>query len=198
MSLPFWNPSRDGQIVNPKDGTKTAQFFQWLNALYSYLNGNLGSGYSGTVTLIKLTPTGANGHITFLNQQKEIALRLPQVIMPTEHFLLEGMYARQIRIPAHTAFVGRRHKKMHYFMCLAGGAWVCGDSDKPINIHSGMLLMCRPGSQRIGVTYADTIFVTVHRTEEDQLQNIEDDCVEFDSTNQYGVGNLPLNRLEEL
>lgn len=129
---------------------------------------------------------------------KELAQELPQVVMPTKHFLVDGMYARQILIPAHTAFVGRRHKKQHYFMVLAGGAWVTGPDDKPVNLRPGMLLMCMPDTQRMGVTYADTIFVTVHRTDQDQLKNIEDDCVEFDSTNRYGVGNEILERLPEV
>jgi hypothetical protein len=127
---------------------------------------------------------------------KEFTLHLPMVVMPTRHFLLEGMYARQILIPAGTAFVGRLHKKFHYFLCLAGGAWVQGD-ERQINIKAGMLLLCAPGSQRIGVTYADTIFVTIHRTEETLLKNIEDDCVEFSSTGRYGVGNEILEYLPE-
>ena len=132
-----------------------------------------------------------------VEQLKQLAKYAPQVEMRTEHFLCDGMYGRQIKIPEGTAFVGRQHKKFHYFMCLKGGAWVTDGSGPPVNIHEGMMFLCRPGNQRVGVTYADTIFVTVHRTDETVLKNIEDDCVEFDSTNQYGVGNLPLQRLPE-
>jgi quercetin dioxygenase-like cupin family protein len=130
-----------------------------------------------------------------IQEIKRLSADLPMVVMPTQHFLVDGMYARQIMIPAGTAFVGRRHKKFHYFLVLRGGAWVTGEDDKPHNLQPGMLLMCAPGSQRVGVTYADTIFVTVHRTDETMLKNIEDDCVEFDSTNRYGVGNEILQRL---
>ena len=132
-----------------------------------------------------------------IQKLKILARDLPQVVMPTQHFLVDGMYARQIRIPAHTAFVGRKHKKFHYFICAAGGAWVTNSSGKPVHIRPGMLLMCGPGAQRVGVTYDDTIFITVHQTEESQLKNIEDDCVEFDSTNRYGVGNEILQILPE-
>jgi quercetin dioxygenase-like cupin family protein len=128
---------------------------------------------------------------------KAAAQNLPQVVMPTKHFLVDGMYLRQILIPAGTAFVGRKHRKMHYFMVLRGGAWVTGDDEKPHNLQPGMVLLCKPGAQRVGVTYEDTIFVTVHRTEETLLKNIEDDCVEFDSTSRYGVGNEILQCLPE-
>jgi hypothetical protein len=120
---------------------------------------------------------------------KTLAQDLPQVVMPTKHFLVDGMYARQIMIPSGTAFVGRRHKKFHYFLVLRGGAWVTGEHGELCNLQPGMLLLCGPGCQRVGVTYADTIFVTIHRTDEELLKNIEDDCVEYDSTSRYGVGN---------
>jgi quercetin dioxygenase-like cupin family protein len=124
-----------------------------------------------------------------IQQIKRLAHDLPQVTMPTKHFLVDGMYARQIMIPSGTAFVGRRHKKFHYFLVLRGGAWTTGEDGELHNLQPGMLLLCSPGCQRVGVTYADTIFVTVHRTDEDLLKNIEDDCVEYDSTSRYGVGN---------
>lgn len=127
---------------------------------------------------------------------KTKAAAMPQVEMPTKHFLVDGMYLRQIRIPEGTMFMGRKHKKFHFFLCLAGGAWVESDSG-PVNIKAGMVLLCNPGSQRIGITYADTVFATVHRTEETMLKNIEDDCVEFDSGHRYGTGNEILQTLPE-
>ena len=120
---------------------------------------------------------------------KAAVKNVPQVVMPTRHFLVEGMYARQILIPAHTAFVGRKHKKPHYFMCLAGGAMVTADDGSIHNVRAGMVLMSALGTQRIGVTYADTVFVGIFRTDETDLAKIEDDLVEFDPTARYGVGN---------
>jgi quercetin dioxygenase-like cupin family protein len=132
-----------------------------------------------------------------IQEIKEASRNLPQVTMPTKHFLVDGMYARQILIPSGTFFVGRRHKKVHYFMILTGGAWVTGDDGKPHNLKAGMLFMCLPDTQRMGLTYEDTVFVTVHRTDETLLKNIEDDCVEYDSTNRYGTGNEILQVLEK-
>ena len=63
------------------------------------------------------------------------------------------------------------------------------------NFKPGMVFLCQPGAQRVGLTYEDTVFVTVHRSDETMLKNIEDDCVEYDSTSRYGVGNEILQRL---
>lgn len=122
---------------------------------------------------------------------------VPQVVMPTKHFLVDGMYARQILIPAGTAFVGRKHVKQHYFMCLKGGAMITLPDGAIHNLRAGMLLICEPDSQRLGLTYEDTIFVTVHRTSKTILKEIEDDCVEYDPTSRYGVGNEILELLPE-
>jgi hypothetical protein len=125
--------------------------------------------------------------------------KVPQVQMPTCHWLLEGMYCRQILIPEGTVFVGRVHKKPHYFMCLKGSAAISTE-DGLQEIRAGNVLMAPPGMKRIGITHEDTIFVTVHRTEATNMQDIADDLVEFDLRGRYGVNNeiLPLLLKENL
>lgn len=127
---------------------------------------------------------------------KRISRVLPQMKLETRHFLCDGMYTRQILIPAGTAFVGRKQRKQHYFMCLAGGAWIIGPDEKPINVRAGMVLIGSTGEARIGLTYLDTVFATVHRTEQTDLDTIVNECTEFDPDCEYGVGNEPLQRME--
>lgn len=126
----------------------------------------------------------------------EIVKHIPQVPMPTKSFLLEGMYLRQCCIPAGTAFVGRKHKKPHYFICAKGEAQITTDNGIEL-IRAGMVLMVAPGSHRAGVTVEDTVFITIHRTEETDLAAIEDDLVTFDSRARYGVNNEILPLLEK-
>lgn len=126
----------------------------------------------------------------------DIMRHYPQVKMPTQHFLLDGIYVRQIFIPAGTAFVGRVHKKQHYFMVLKGSAAVTTESG-PTILQAGMVLMSGPGTRRAGVTAEDCIFCSIHRTEATCLADIEEDLVEFDPTSRYGVGNEILPPLVE-
>lgn len=123
----------------------------------------------------------------------DVARGLPQVSLPTMSFLLEGMYLRQCLIPAGTAFVGREHKKPHYFICARGSAQVTTAEGIKL-LTSGMVLMVEPGHKRAGVTCEDTVFITVHRTEATNLSEIEDDLVVFDPHSRFGEGNklLPL------
>lgn len=121
---------------------------------------------------------------------QEACRPLPQVTMPTRHFLLEGMYLRQILIPAGTLFIGRVHKKPHYFLVLAGAAQVTTDEGFAV-LRAGMVLMSPPGVKRAGITIQDTIFATIHRTEATRLEDIEGDLTEYDPAGRYGVGNEP-------
>lgn len=124
---------------------------------------------------------------------KEFARELPQVEIPTEHFLLDGMYVRQTFIPGGTAFVGRRHKKNHFFMCLKGSARITLD-DQVVTIRAGMTLLCLAGTKRGGLCLEDCVFAGVFRTDCTNLQDIENDLSEYDPTGRYGLGNkiLPL------
>lgn len=136
----------------------------------------------------------------FLNEKiealVEVTRHLPQTKLPTQSFLLEGMYLRQCCIPAGTAFVGREHKKPHYFICAKGEAQITTETGISL-ISSGMILMVAPGMKRAGVTTEDTVFITVHRTEETDLAAIEDDIAVFDSRARFGLNNELLPDLLE-
>jgi hypothetical protein len=113
---------------------------------------------------------------------------LPQVEIPTEHFLCEGIYVRQTFIKAHTVFVGKRHKRAHFFMCLKGSAQITYEGGIK-TIVAGMTLMCGPGVQRTGITLEDTVFAGVYRTDQTEISKIAEEITEFDPEGRYDVGN---------
>jgi hypothetical protein len=123
----------------------------------------------------------------------EVGRQLPQVPLPTKSFLLEGMYLRQCAIPAGTCFVGRVHKVPHYFLITKGSCGIHTPEGIKV-IRAGMVFMSDPGVQRVGVTYEDCIFATIHRTEATNLKDIEDDMVEFSPVSRFGVGNEMLQK----
>jgi len=119
---------------------------------------------------------------------KAAAVNLPQTEIPTQHFLLDGMYVRQTFIKAGTIFVGRVHRKPHFFMCIKGVAEVTMD-EEVVRLCAGMTLMCTPGTRRAGITLEDTVFAGVFRTDKTDLKEIEEELTEFDPTCRFGVGN---------
>jgi hypothetical protein len=122
---------------------------------------------------------------------KEACVDLPQTELPTQHFFLDGMYLRQCCIKAGTVFVGRVHKKDHFFIILKGSAEVTMD-EKVVRMTAGMVFICPPGTRRAGVTLEDTVFAGVIRTDKTDLAEIEEDLSVYDPTARFGVGNVML------
>jgi hypothetical protein len=122
---------------------------------------------------------------------KEACVDLPQTELPTQHFFLDGMYLRQCFIPKGTVFVGRVHKKDHFFIIMKGSAEVTMD-EKVVLMKAGMVFICPPGTRRAGITLEDTVFAGVIRTDKTDLAEIEEDLAVYDPTARFGVGNQML------
>jgi hypothetical protein len=112
----------------------------------------------------------------------------PQIEMPTDHWLILGMYARRILIPAQTVFVGRVHKKPHFFITAMGVATISTD-DGFQRVNAPSILCVAPGTKRVGVAHTDCVFITVHRTDETDLKAIAEDLVEYDPRARYDEAN---------
>lgn len=100
-------------------------------------------------------------------------LQHEQVEIPIEHRFVNGMYAREITIPAGTLLTGRVHKFGYVDIMLSGDITVATpDGVKRLtgsNVMEGI-----PGRKRAGYAHEDTRWITVHRTEETDSEGIED------------------------
>lgn len=123
-----------------------------------------------------------------IQRLKEACVDLPQTELPTQHFFLDGMYLRQCFIPAGTVFVGRVHKKDHFFMVLKGSSQVTMD-ERVVTMKAGMVFLCPPGTRRAGLTLEDCVFAGVIRTDKTDIAEIEEDLSVYDPTARFGVGN---------
>jgi len=59
-------PPRSFPVLNESGGF-TSNWVGWFQKLTAALNGNINSGFSGTITTAKLTNTGATGSMVFKN-----------------------------------------------------------------------------------------------------------------------------------
>lgn len=113
---------------------------------------------------------------------------LPQVELPTEHFFANGMYARRLTIPKDSVIVGKAHKHEHLFMLMYGdlSVWVDGEIQR---LKPGDTFVSSPGIKRVGLAHADSMCVTIHRTDSRDLEEIEAEIIVaepgafFDSAN---------------
>lgn len=128
---------------------------------------------------------------------QKLLANLPQVDMPTRHWLINGMYGRLIFIPAGTAYVGRVHKTDHFFIILHGRSTMTTD-DGPQSLEGPMILEVKAGSKRAGIAHTDCFFIAIHRTDKTNLEDIAKDLVEEDPTGRYDIYNHVKPLLEDL
>jgi len=108
-------------------------------------------------------------------------VKLPQDEVITEHYFSEGMYCRKVFRKAGTLIVGKVHKKPHFFLCAKGEiiAW----SEKGMrNLKAGDVIESLPGTKRVTLAVEDSIGITFHKTDKTDLNEIEQELVEYDET----------------
>lgn len=94
--------------------------------------------------------------------------------MPLRHSFADGCYVREIFIPKGMIYVGKIHKFSHPRFLLAGTLLVCTESGGAEYMRAPSYMITPAGTKRIGVALEDTIIVTVHVTDETDIDKIED------------------------
>jgi quercetin dioxygenase-like cupin family protein len=115
-------------------------------------------------------------------------VKMPQAELKTEHFFVPGMYCRRVFRPAGTLIVGKVHKQPHFFLCASGEiiAWTESGMKK---LSAGDVVECQPGTKRVTLATTDSVGITIHKTEETDLDKIETELVEPDETALFDSGN---------
>lgn len=126
-----------------------------------------------------ITPTdaaallGDRQSLDAVRRLERALLQLPQVDLPTEHIMHGGLSARTITIPAGTVLTGALTRLDN--VCV-----VCGDitvtTDDGVRRLTGVhVIPASAGAKRAGVAHADTTWVTLHRTDLQGAEAIEDE-----------------------
>lgn len=102
-------------------------------------------------------------------------LAMPQVHIPVEHRFAEeeGLYAREIVIPAGTLMTGRVHKHQHVSIMISGDMTVLTETGMQ-RVSGYHCWICPPGTKRVGYAHKETRWITIHHTEHMQAEGIED------------------------
>lgn len=102
------------------------------------------------------------------------------VTLHVEHTIAGGVYCRQLEIPAGTVLTGHIHRREHIAMVVKGVIDVYDGDGPPKTLRAPCIFVSQPGIKRAGFAITDTIFVTVHRLDdpdEQDLDKIEHECV---------------------
>jgi hypothetical protein len=131
-----------------------------------------------------------------IQKLQDAMLKLPQAQLETKHYFADGMYCRELFRPAGCIIIGKVHKKEH-FLIVASGTMRIWTEDGVKTVTGPFVLVSNPGTKRATYAVTDATCVTVHRTEFKELDDIENDLVEFDPSGAYLPGNI-LKELEHL
>jgi hypothetical protein len=104
----------------------------------------------------------------------ESAMReMPQVELEVVHHFSPGIYARELRIPKGTILTGKIHRHEHLNIISQGDITVLTESGMQ-RITAPHTLLSLPGIKRAGYAHEDTVWTTIHATDETDLAKLEE------------------------
>jgi hypothetical protein len=81
---------------------------------------------------------------------------------PLKHLFSEGMYVREVTVPAGTLVIGKIHKHEHPAFLLKGEAWVVTEYDGVQKINGPCSFISPAGIKRAVYAKTELIWTTVH------------------------------------
>jgi len=103
---------------------------------------------------------------------EEAVGRLPQANLPLRHFFCEGLYAREMTIPAGCVLVGY----IHIYPCVnivSKGEITIAMEDGLRRIKAPFTMVSNGGSKKAGYAHEETIWTTIHANFEN-LTDVEE------------------------
>lgn len=105
-----------------------------------------------------------------------ILRKLPQVELPVTNYFSKGIYARKLFVPKGIILTGKIHKYSQLNIMLSGEMEVLV-GEKVVNIKAPFIIVSPAGTKRIAKALQDTEWLTVHGTEETDLNKIENQFI---------------------
>lgn len=99
---------------------------------------------------------------------EETLAELPQSEYSLEHLFADGLYCRKLLIPAGEMVVGQIHKK-GCINIIAYGLVATTTDDEPMVFRGPWVFSGPAGTKRALVTIEDTLWITVHATNETEV-----------------------------
>jgi len=109
----------------------------------------------------------------------EVSLaHLPRVDLPVTHRFTDGMYIREIQIPAGTMLTSMVHKTQHPFVISQGSVKVTSDNEGSVIYEAPFTGITEPNTRRALHALTDVIWTTFHVTNETDVAKIGEEILE--------------------
>lgn len=116
-----------------------------------------------------------------------------QIDCPVTHLFTDGMYVREIFMPAGSLVTSKIHKTEHPFVLSKGKLLVSIDKGEWVEMEAPFTGITKPGTRRVAYILEDVIWTTFHTNPDDlrDLEQIEELVIEKHE-------NLLLNDIKKL
>lgn len=95
-----------------------------------------------------------------------------KIDIPVEHYFSKSVYAREMRVPKGVMLVGKIHK-FENLNILSKGECTVISIDGIKKVKAPFTFVGSPGSKRLFYMHEDTVWTTIHGTDETDLEKIE-------------------------
>ena len=113
---------------------------------------------------------------TVRDVQQQIQDNAELIDVPVEHHFAPGVYMRQMNAKAGTVVVSKMHRTEHMNILLTGSLTVATENGIEL-LKAPVVLKSMPGTKRIGYFHEDSTWITVHPTNETDLNLIEQQVI---------------------
>jgi len=96
--------------------------------------------------------------------------------LPLRHYFSHKVYAREMLIPAGCVVTGKIHKYESLNILLSGELSVLM-ADGVKRVKAPLVLVAPAGTRRVAFAHEDSVWLTVHGTEERDLDKIEEQFI---------------------
>lgn len=109
--------------------------------------------------------------------------------LPVTHRFADGLYARELFMPAESVVVGKMHGKSHFFVLLSGviTAWTPAGMKR---FEAGEVFITVAGTKRAIYAHVDSRLITFHATELIEVEMIEAEIIIPENLEQQFVAHL--------
>ena len=105
-------------------------------------------------------------------QLQSLMLKGDTIELETRHHFSDGLYARELFIPAGVCIVGALHKTKHLYTVVKGKCKVATQFEN-IEIEAPFMGETIPGTKRVIYAETDCVWITYHPTELTNVEEIE-------------------------
>lgn len=99
-------------------------------------------------------------------------LDMPQADCPITHRFADGIYIREVRMPAGSYVIGHHHKTEHLNIMLTGHLTILNDDGTKTDLHAPQTFIA-PAGRKIAYIHEDVIWQNVFATNERDVETLD-------------------------